>query len=189
MQHLIVPFCRKKNQPEPHSPFCVTRLPPPEHTANYALKLWWLTTCQLHVKSGCSLKLLELLATLCTENDTRDHMGFPVWRRWYGAPYYSRVPCVNGIFHSAGKGEGGGGGGIGLAIHRISSVCLCSVCWWIILRERATFNKLHSCDRLKIESRRAHDMQRLEVREHVMGSVFGNANKRGRGEKKKKSTL
>lgn len=59
-------------------------------------------------------------------------MGLPELQRWYGAPYYSRAPCVNGIFHSGGRGGGGGG----LATHRISSVFLCSIGWWIILRER-----------------------------------------------------
>lgn len=70
----------------------------------------------------CLLKLFELLAALYTENDTHDHMGFPVLQLWYGAPYYSRAPCVNGIFHSAGRGGGGG-----LATRRISSVFLCSI--------------------------------------------------------------
>lgn len=37
----------------------------------------------------CLLKLFELLAALYMENDTHDHMGFPVLQRWYGAPYYS----------------------------------------------------------------------------------------------------
>lgn len=90
---------------------------------------WWVFT-----------QIVQIVSCFLNGKWYRDHMGFPVLQRWYGGPYYSRGPCVNGIFHSAGRGGGG------LATLRISSVFLCSIWWWIILRERGTFNKRHSCD-------------------------------------------